>query len=686
MITLQGNSSTSTYTIAAAVATGAYASLDASYKPASDFTKAEIAESDKNLNFSNYTMYEEVDCGFVVAPNTTRIMDTSGENVAIDSDAIIALAQFLARTGVYRVQDKVYQVRGMDLATMTIIEAPEGLIVVNLLGSSEPAKIAFELYMTHESFINGSIQVVAPLNFVEEALSENYMVAGSMFRRAFYMYGNLIKPHAQGSIHAGLAFGAANSQFGFVAPTISIDTDLEHHTMAGLDFEFMLTLSPEAPSEFHFFVPELKLLNTGENVVMGMHNCLTPRGAKEDLRSLWLVENMIGQHHWPKYGNAAVVEHLENYRDTIKFPHNQAVRLLKLGLGMEEISETIELPASLDSNFSTRGHYGHLKHNSKEVYQFYVGWWDGKPATYQQLPPVERAQQYAADMGGNAEVRKRGEWHRDNENYRYCAKIMNHAVFNDPTDMAAKYLEADCLEQIGYSEESGPRRNYMQTGSEELRHGKGAYPPADLGPSFVLNMPLYMLLQGLEIRINPEQANKAHGLSILVGVEETNEMLDVRISNAVMLSLPITDMNPRSGSTANFTAKTRSDLIAALVTENSSLVSVTGDIDALKEFASCISTDEDATWNVMTPRDFYEPKPQKTYPASLIQTLVAQTSTAESSCVEQSCLDQGLSVGAVVGVAVAALIVGLVGGIGVNTIVYRRKNNACAAESTTDLG
>ncbi|KNC74996.1 hypothetical protein SARC_12470 [Sphaeroforma arctica JP610] len=128
-----------------------------------------------------------------------------------------------------------------------------------------------------------------------------------------------------------------------------------------------------------------------------------------------------------------------------------------------------------------------------------------------------------------------------------------------------------------------------------LRHVKGAYPPADLGPSFVLNMPLYMLLQGLEIRINPEQANKAHGLSILVGVEETNEMFNVRISNAVMLSLPITDMNARPGSTASFTDKIRSDLIATLVTGNSSLVSVTGDVDTLKKFASCISTDEDAT-------------------------------------------------------------------------------------------
>ncbi|KNC83116.1 hypothetical protein SARC_04614 [Sphaeroforma arctica JP610] len=613
------------YTIAAAVATGDYASLDASYKPASDFTKAEIAESVKNLNFSDYTMYEEVDRGFVVAPNTTRIMDTSGENVAIDSDAIIALvtpdstecpdtvnpstwrqAQFLARTGVYKVQDKVYQVRGMDLATMTIIEAPEGLIVVDPLGSSESAKIAFELYMTHvgphtganltlhsvifthshidhfggvlglapeESFTNGYIQVVAPLNFVEEALSENYMVAGSMFQRAFYMYGNLIKPHAQGSIRAGLAFGAANSQFGFVAPTISIDTDLDHHTVAGLDFEFMLTLSTEAPSGFHFFVPELKLLNTGENAVMGAKGRDTIKWVAALQKTLdhygSKVENMIGQHHWPKYGNAAVVEHLENYRDTIKFTHDQA------------------------PNFNTRGHYGHLKHNSKEVYQFYVGWWDGKPATYQQLPPVECAQQYVADMGGNAEARKRGEWHRDNGNYRYYAEIMNHAVFNDSTDVEAKYLEADCLEQIGYSEESGPRRNYMLTGSEELRHGKGAYPPADLGPSFVLNMPLYMLRQGLEIRI--KQANKAHGLSILVGVEETNEMFNVRISNAVKLSLPITDKDARPGSTASFTAKPRSDLIAALVIGNSSLVSVTGDVDTLMEFASCISTDEDAT-------------------------------------------------------------------------------------------
>ncbi|KNC80741.1 hypothetical protein SARC_06911 [Sphaeroforma arctica JP610] len=728
------------YALHAAVICVTSAALDDTYKPASDFTKQSIADSVVNLDFSDFTVFENVDRGFVVAPESLKVVDENG-SVASNPDPFLAMvsndkpcpesvnpstwqqAQMMSRVGVYKVMDKVYQVRGFDLAVMTIVEAPLGLIVFDPLGTKATSRAAFDYYLnevgpntganltlaavvyTHshmdhfggvlglvddEIWAQGNIQIVAPLNFAEEALSENYMVIGNMGRRAWWQFGNLLPANENASIHAGLAFTQANSVFTFAADTLEIKEDIETHTIAGVTFEFMLTLSAEAPAEMHSWVEDWGLLNTGENAVMSTHNFLTLRGAKARDTMKWStaiqetlqrygdrVQVLIGQHHWPKFGNGAVVEHLTMTRDYIKFTHDQSVRLLNLGFGMEEISETIQMPKSLDSYFNTRGHYGHLKHNSKEVYQFYVGWWDGNPAALQRLPPVERAQQFVADMGGIEAVMKRGQWHYDNGNYRWCAESMNQAVFSDPSNMDAKYLQADCMEQIGYAEESGIRRNFMLTGVQELRHGKSAYPEPALDASFLLQMPLWMMLQSLEIIIDPIKAEKSNGLSLNLEVKDTNEKFNLIISHAVLVSIAVDELPTTARVT--LTADSKLAMILALTNGDTSGVSVAGDLTAFTELMGCLSTVSDGTWNIIEPREFYEPKAQNTYPQSEdLASSEEQTSSSSSD-------DDGLSTGAWVGICIACVVVsGAVGAFAMRKMSKSRESNSIT-ESTTDL-
>ncbi|KNC84572.1 hypothetical protein SARC_03215 [Sphaeroforma arctica JP610] len=574
-----------TYTLYAAPVFETVAALDDSYKPATDFTKQAIADSVANLNFSDFTDFEDVDRGFVVAPASLRVVEVSGQ-MASDADTFLDMvhddkpcpktvnpstwrqAQLMTRVRAYKVIDKVYQIRGFDLAVITIIKAPGGLIVFDPLGTKATAHEAFDFYL---------------------------------------------------------------KEVGPNTDTLEITKDVETHIIAGLTFEFMLTLSAEAPTEMHSWIEDWGLLNTGENAVMSAHNFLTLRGAKARDPMKWttciqqkiqrygdLVQTMIGQHHWPNFGNENVVEHLTMTRDYIKFTHDQSVCLLNLGFGMEEISKTIEMPKSLDSYFNTRGqHYGHLKHNSRE--------WDANPAGFQRLPPVERAQQFVADMGGieaviergqwhhnngnsrwcaesmnqvvlrgqhyghlkhNSRERlppveraqqfvadmggikaviERGQWHHNNGNYRWCAESMNQAVFSDPSNRQARYLEADCLEQIGYAEESG---------TQELRHGKKSYPEPDLGESFLFEMPLRMMLQSLEIKIDPEMAEQSNGLSLNLEVKDTNEKFNFIISHAVLISLPV-DVLPTTAR-ATVTAEKKKAMINILTTGDTSGVSVSG--------------------------------------------------------------------------------------------------------------
>ena len=51
--------------------------------------------------------------------------------------------------GLFKVTDKVYQVRGMDLANMTIIEGDGGLIIIDCLTTADVAEAALALYYAH---------------------------------------------------------------------------------------------------------------------------------------------------------------------------------------------------------------------------------------------------------------------------------------------------------------------------------------------------------------------------------------------------------------------------------------------------------------------------------------------------------------------------------------------------------
>jgi alkyl sulfatase BDS1-like metallo-beta-lactamase superfamily hydrolase len=126
--------------------------------------------------------------------------------------------------------------------------------------------------------------------------------------------------------------------------------------------------------------------------------------------------------------------------------------------------------------WSSRGYYGSLSHNVKAIYDLYLGWFDGNPANLNPLPPVESSTKYVELMGGAAKVLEEAKKAYDRGEYRWVAELVNHVVFADPNNEAARMLQADALEQLGYQAESGPWRNFYLTGALELRNGVAASP------------------------------------------------------------------------------------------------------------------------------------------------------------------------------------------------------------------
>ena len=485
-------------------------------------------------------------------------------------------SRLMSGTGLFQVTDRIYQVRGLSISVITFIEGETGVIVMDPLLTVEPARVALALYFayrpkkpvvaviyTHShsdhwggvkgvvdeaDVLAGRIRIFAPEGFTAEAMSESLMAGNAMSRRASYMYGALLPRGPLGMVGNGLDLALSGGTSSFILPTDVIAGRGVTRKIDGLTFEFMNTPGTEAPAEMHFYIPELKALCTAENATHTLHNFYTLRGAKTRDAMKWVgylnetldrwggkAEVLFAPHHWPVWGTARVVEHISKYRDTVKYIHDQTLRLANQGLTMEEIAEQLQLPPALAGEASSRGYYGTVSHNSKAVYNFYLGYFDGNPAHLNPLPPVEASKKYVEFIGGAEETLRKARVAYEGGEYRWVAEVVNHVVFAFPENRAARELQAEALEQLGYQAESGPWRNFYLTGARELRTGvarpagNAAGNRSDLSSA----LPLEMFLDYLGIQVN---GPKADGKVLRVGLNfsDSGERHLVVLENSVL--------------------------------------------------------------------------------------------------------------------------------------------------------
>ena len=460
-------------------------------------------------------------------------------------------SQLINIGGLFEVTDGVYQIRNLDLSNMTIMEGKEGITVIDPLVSAETAKVGMDLYyknrgkkpvvaviythshVDHYGGVRGVVDeadvksgkgtVYAPAGFMQEAVSENIMAGNAMSRRASYMYGNLLKPDAKGQVGAGLGTTTSAGTVTLIEPTNYITHTGQKEVIDGLTYDFMMAPGSEAPSEMLWYVEEKGMIEAAEDVTHTLHNTYSLRGAKirdplawskyvNDVIDRWggKAKIIIAQHHWPTWGNENVVKLMKGQRDMYRYINDQTLRMANQGLTRDEIAANFKLPDSLAQTWASRGYYGSVSHDVKATYVFYLGWFNGNPATLDELPPVAAAKKYVEYMGGADAIMQKAEADFVKGNYRWVAQVTNQVVFADPNNKAARSLEADALEQMGYQAESGPWRNFYLTGAQELRNGVVKGPtPNTASPDTVKAMSPEMFFDYLAVHINGEKAANA---------------------------------------------------------------------------------------------------------------------------------------------------------------------------------
>jgi alkyl sulfatase BDS1-like metallo-beta-lactamase superfamily hydrolase len=449
--------------------------------------------------------------------------------------------------GLFELAPGFYQLRGFDLSNMHVVEGSDGIVVIDPLVSAETAAAALALYREHrgerpvtglvythshvdhfggakgvvsaEDVRAGKVPVLAPTGFLRHAVSENVFAGTAMGRRAGYMYGALLERGPEGQLGSGLGPTTSLGSITLIPPTVEIAATGQTEVVDGVRMSFQLTPGTEAPAAMNIHFPEAKALCVADNVARSMHNILTPRGALVRDPRIWAhyldeaialfggeSEILFSGHHWACWGSERIVDLLEKQRDLYTYLHDQTLRLLNKGYTGPEIAEAVELPPSLAGEWHCREFYGSISHNTKAIYQRYMGWFDGNPAHLWGHPPVEQARRYVEFIGGADAVLEKARRSFESGDYRWVAEVVNHLVFAEPENEAARQLQADALTQLGYGAENATWRNFFLMGAKELREGAGGTPTAAAPPDIVANLSVSQLLDAMAIRLNGPRA------------------------------------------------------------------------------------------------------------------------------------------------------------------------------------
>lgn len=510
-------------------------------KPATRYTE------DKNKNFAKAL-------GLDISNNTTEELELAGKNLiypagelelkAPDGHVIWSLKPFSFykekavpftinpslwlngkgnyQAGVFEVvKGAIYQVRGFDIANLTIIRSKTGWIVQDVMSTVETSRAAIELlekalnepvsdrvraviishsHADHFGGIRGvvspeevghasegKIPIYVPEGFDEETVKENVFAGNAMYRRSQYQFGADIGTSPTGLVSTGLGLASPKGTVSYIPPTEHISKN-GPVVIDGITVDFQLTPNTEAPAEMNNYYADYRAFWVAENCTCTLHNLYPIRGAQLRDSEGWAgfileavelfadkSDVVFQSHNWPHFNTEenpdAVKDYLINSASIYKYIHDQTLLYANEGFTAKEAAKKVHIPKGLSLNWYTRPYYGSLPINARAVYTKYLGFFNGDPNDIDPLTEVEEAKTFVEYAGSEENVIKKAEDDFEKGDYRKAAFAAGKVVLADPSNEQARLLTADAFEQLGYVSESTVWRNAYLQGAYELRNG-----------------------------------------------------------------------------------------------------------------------------------------------------------------------------------------------------------------------
>lgn len=437
---------------------------------------------------------------------------------------------------VLTVTEGVHVAVGFGLANSVLIEGKGGNIIVDCMesdGAAAKVKAAFEkissqpvkaIIYTHNHadhiFGAGVMAGEDQPDIYAHELTNYYIdrllnvVRPIIGLRSYRMFG--VRLDAESRVNCGIGpflDSDDETERSVLRPTITFKEELETE-IAGVKIK-LVHAPGETADQLLVWLPEKKVLLPGDNIYKTFPNLYTIRGTPYRDVGEWTVsldkmralqpDYLVPSHTRPLIGADTIQSVLTDYRDGVQFVHDQTIRYINKGLSPDEIVEMVRLPPHLSRSPYLQEFYGRVDWSVKNIFNGYLGFFDGKASSLIPTPPKEKALKMAELAGGASNLLVAAETALEKQDFQWALELTDYLIRLSPEENKAQEIRYQSLIGLGERQSNPNARNYYLSQALELK-GQNMEPQIIMTPSLIRAAKLEAIFKSMATRLMAEKS------------------------------------------------------------------------------------------------------------------------------------------------------------------------------------
>jgi alkyl sulfatase BDS1-like metallo-beta-lactamase superfamily hydrolase len=481
---------------------------------------------------------------------------------------------------VIKTSGRIYSIVGLSLSASHVIDAPEGLIVVDTGSGMNEGKGILEMIRTfssrpvgaviytHSHYCGGTAALVESPGQVtvwaHHALRANRAnmissVAAGKWPRIAAQSGLILPKEGEDADSAGTEV-ARSGPDGYVPPDRIIDKDGMIIRILGVPFVFYTDYSFDTKDTLLMHLPEDDTVihnhlsgNFPNLYSLGGGSYRDPLPWIEGLDKILTIgpTHLLGVHGLPVSGKEKIRELVEVNRDALQFLYDQTVRAINLGLTAPETAFFVRLPKELQTHPYLQQTYGEVWHHVLSIYCGLMGWYDGDPVNLLPLHPEDESRLFIEAVGGVNRILGLAEQALKERKYSWAARLLRHAlrVSSDEDRPGAAKLLAAALRGGAQVTTAWSTRNVCLTAALELE-GRGSRKILKTVPDRRALSGLYAsgLLRLLRFKLDPLRLPLGASQRLILRISGTDNVYALELRRGV---LTMRSVGPDTGEEMN---------------------------------------------------------------------------------------------------------------------------------------
>ena len=470
--------------------------------------------------------------------------------------------EFYFEKGIYEVTDDVYVAIGYGLANSILFVGKNGNIIIdttedpllakeindefkNISNKPNLAIIYTHSHVDHwrgaPGFLDKETKIYAHRTFEKGFYDQNNLLRPILTERGMKQFGHFLPDSLKRGHGLGFTLNFDFEQPSVVYPTHFFEQQTSQLQVAGITLE--IQHSPgETDDQIIIYYPEKELVISSDNYYMRFPNLYTIRGTSYRDTYKWYKSVDAMRSYEPQYlischgpfleGKNEIENRLSIYRDAIQYIHDYAIRGANAGKTPDELVEEFVYPSFFKENYDLDEKYGKVSWSIRNVYNGYLGFFDGKAVNLEPLSNKERAKNVVGLIGSKNQLISVIREEIENQNYQWAAELSDYGMEVFPNDKEIATLYSMSLEFLSKREENPIARNYYLSESYELSNKIKPSLEYTVSAEQARNIPMNTFFEAMGPRLDPTKAiNKE--IKIGFNIVDLNEKYSVVIRNQI---------------------------------------------------------------------------------------------------------------------------------------------------------